>query len=103
VWRLLSRALAAWRAAVEWTAMKRTRLAACRRRLEAAASQRALLSWHCSAKAAAQVLATDAAMRIKLGWGRRRCMSDPMVAAQLPDTALSDGRRSEAMMLSTAM
>ncbi len=61
---LLSRTLAAWGAAVEWTAMKRTRLAACRRRLEAAASRRALLSWHCSAKAAAQVLAMVATMRI---------------------------------------
>ena len=49
------RALAAWRSAVEWTTLKRTSLTACRRWLEAAATRRALLCWHISAKAAAQV------------------------------------------------
>ena len=49
------RALLAWHRVLEMAALKRACLKAARQRLGEAAARRALLSWHCSAKASAQV------------------------------------------------
>ena len=62
IWQLMNfrpacscRALTSWLQTLELAALKRRGLEAARNRLGEAATRRALLSWHCSAKASVQV------------------------------------------------